>query len=272
MKESLDLSALDRDRPAVELTGFWGGMVASSIAAFGTAAGSLVLFLRRRWSERQQVWMLAAAAGVMLGATLFSLLLPALDDLSTSLGSTGGALVAGAMVLTGALAVSLLHQIIPHEHAQKGREGPRSPLGRHTLFIFAIALHNIPEGLSVGVASGVELSQGLPVLLGITAQNLPEGFAVAAALLNDGAKRAFAVGIGALTGLAEVLGGGVGAAAVGLGEAVVPYAYGFAAGAMLFIISGEVIPETHAAGKETAATHAMMVGFVLMMLLTVLLG
>lgn len=256
----------------MELTGWLGGVVASAIAALGTAAGALVLFLRRRWSGHQQVLMLASAAGVMLGATVFSLLLPALDAFSETLGGPGGAGMTALWVLLGSGSIGVLNQLVPHEHARKGREGPASLLGRHTLFVLAIALHNFPEGLSVGVASGVELSKGLPLLLGITAQNLPEGFAVAAALLNDGARRGLAVGVGALTGLAEVVGGMVGASAVSVGAAVVPYAFAFAAGAMLFVISGEVIPETHAGGREAAATHALMVGFAAMMVLTVVLG
>ncbi len=248
-----------------------GGILASLVAAGGTAIGAVFLFVRRRWSVQQQILMLASAAGVMLGATFFSLLLPALDILRERQGNLQGVLNTAFWVAIGAVTVSAVNQWIPHHHEAKGREGPESKYGRNTLFILAIAIHNVPEGLSVGVASGVDFTQGLPVLLGITAQNLPEGFAVAAALLTDGARRGTAVGIGALTGMAEVLGGIVGSAAVGLGEVMVPFCYAFAAGAMLFIISGEVIPETHARGRENSATHALVIGFVGMMILTVLL-
>lgn len=255
------------------MEGTIGGLFASGVAALGTALGATTLLIRRDWSPTQQSRLLAAAAGVMLGATFFSLILPALDSLQSEHGTVWGTLWVALLIGVGAASVGLLNQVVPHQHPVKGREGPEDAgLSGPTLFVLAISLHNLPEGLSVGVASASDFSAGLPVLLGITAQNLPEGFAVAAALLGDGSCRSAAVGIGALTGLAEVLGGTIGALVVGVGTAVVPFAYAFAAGAMLFVISGEVIPETHARGKESASTYGLVFGFCAMMLLDVTLG
>ena len=253
------------------MEGALAGFVASLVAATGTALGAMILLVRRTWSPLQQTLMLATSAGIMLGATVFSLTLPALESLRGMLGDLGGTGWVAAMIVAGAATVGLIHRFVPHEHSVKGREGPPSvDLRGPTLFSLAIALHNVPEGLSVGVASTADLQTGPPVLLGITTQNLPEGFAVAAALSAGGVSRGKAVVAGALTGVAEIAGGLMGIALVGLGEAVVPFAYAFAAGAMLFVISGEVIPETHTAGKESRATYALVLGFCAMMLLDVL--
>jgi len=252
------------------LDGITGGLVASLVAAFGTALGAFALLLRKQWQPRQRTHMLAVAAGVMLGATFFSLILPALEGLGSD---RVAALTVAALIIAGAASVGGLNRIVPHEHLVKGREGPeRTGIDGSTLFVLAITLHNLPEGLSVGVAATADFNAGVPVLVGITAQNIPEGFAVAAALLSGGTSRGRAALIGAATGLAEVVGGVLGALVVGIGSAVVPYAYAFAAGAMLYVISGEVIPETHAEGKEASATFALVFGFCAMMLLDLSLG
>lgn len=253
------------------MSGLGSAALAGAVAATGTAIGSLFLLVRRSWSEAQQTLMLAGAAGIMLGATFFSLLLPALEQLSSQYGKALGYGATVGALLAGSGLVALLNRILPHEHPIKGAEGPRNPfLSKQALFVLAIAIHNLPEGLSVGVSSGVDLAKGLPLLLGITAQNLPEGFAVAAALVSAGTSRTLAVAIGALTGSAEFLGALVGAAVVAFGAWAVPLSFAFAAGAMLYVISGEVIPETH--GKETGnlATWALLTGFVAMMGLDVL--
>jgi ZIP family zinc transporter len=219
--------------------------------------------------------MLAVAGGMMLSATFFSLLQPALDSVRERGGSSASAAATvGAGIFLGALALWAAHAAVPHAHFSKGEEGHSSrPLGRNTLFVLAIALHNFPEGLSVGVAYGDPASTtGHTVMLSILAQNLPEGLAVAAALVADGTSRSKAFLIALATGLIEPVGGLAGALAVTASEVLLPWALAFAAGAMLFVVSNEVIPETHVEGHERTATFAIILGFIAMMALAVALA
>lgn len=250
------------------------GSVASLVAGAATGLGALPLLAGRSWSDRTRALVLAWAGGVMLGATIFSLCVPALEIVRERTGSDmRAALVVAAGLLLGALAIWLLHGITPHEHFTKGREGPaKARWSRHTLFVLAISLHNLPEGVSVGVAYGADAATGLPVALGIGLQNIPEGFAVAAAMRADGVSLSRSMGIALLSGLVEPIGGVFGAAAVSLSLAVLPWGLAFAAGAMLYVISGEIIPETHEGGREQLATLSLVGGFVLMMVLDVVLG
>lgn len=251
------------------------GFIGSLVAGLGTALGALPIFVRTTWSATSQRLMLALAGGMMLGATFFSLLHPALELVRARGGTELEAvLTVGLGLLLGAVVLFAAHSVLPHEHFGKGREGStRLELGRSALFVLAIALHNFPEGLSVGVAYGEGVpASGHAVMLGITAQNLPEGLAVAAALIADGATRSRAFWVAALTGLIEPLGGLVGAVAVTLTEGLLPWGLAFAGGAMLWVVSGEVIPETHAEGQEHRATFAVIAGFIAMMGVALLLG
>lgn len=253
---------------------FVAGTLGSLLSGLATGLGGLLIFIRSRWSDRSQVIMLAIAAGVMLGATVFSLILPAMELVTRTSGSeTRGALWTAAGISLGALAIWGMHAVIPHEHFSKGPDGRATVnLGRNWLFVLAITLHNFPEGMSVGVAYGGDGSSSIPVTLGIALQNMPEGLAVAAALLSDGFSRGRAFAIALLTGLVEPLGGLVGALAVGVSSTLLPWGLAFAGGAMLFVISGEVIPETHREGSEQTATLSLVAGFVVMMVLDVTLG
>lgn len=252
----------------------YAGLLGSLVAGLMTGVGALPIFMRRDWPRQGQVLLLALAAGIMLGATVFSLIVPALEEVAARGGSAlGAALIVSAGVLLGAVAVWTINAAVPHEHFWgKGREGwLRWNLGRHWLFIVAITLHNFPEGMSVGVAYGVEdVGTGIAVTLGIGLQNLPEGLAVAGALVAEGftQRRAFAIAL--LTGLAEPLGGLLGAGAVSLSDVLLPWGLAFAAGAMLFVISGEIIPETHREGREKGATLILVMGFLAMMVLDVI--
>lgn len=250
------------------------GLVGSLAAGLCTGLGAIPVFIREHWSPRARVMMLSVAAGVMLGATVFSLIVPALEIVTRRSGSeVQAALVISFGLLLGAVVVWALHAVTPHEHFAKGREGPEGvELGRHWLFIIAITLHNVPEGMSVGVAFGVDHATGIGVATGIGLQNLPEGLAVAAALIASGSARLRAFWVALATGLVEPIGGFVGAAAVSLSDAVLPWGLALAAGAMLFVISGEIIPETHRQGAERSATFSLVVGFIVMMLLDVTLG
>jgi ZIP family zinc transporter len=254
------------------------GLLGSLVAGLATGLGAAPIFLRATWGRTSQVVMLALAAGVMLGATVFSLLVPALALVTAAGGSPlGAALRVGGGILLGALGIWGVHAVVPHEHFVKGEEGraagqARLQLGRNWLFVLAITLHNVPEGMSVGVAWGADQATGLAVTIGIGLQNVPEGLAVAAALVGDGFRRGHAFKIALLTGLVEPVGGLVGALAVGASQAVLPWGLAGAGGAMLFIISGEIIPETHRHGVERQATFSLVVGFILMMILDVALA
>ena len=270
--------AIEQVRPFFSSVESWPvwliGSLGSLAAGLATGLGALPILARAEWSAAARALMLALAAGVMLGATVFSLLLPSIEIAQAASGSEVRAVaVASGGLLLGALAIWGLNTVIPHEHFVKGREGIDEPaIGRTWLFVMAITLHNFPEGMSVGVAYGAGTSTGLAVTAGMALQNLPEGLAVAAALMTTGATRGRAFVIALLTGLVEPIGGLFGALAVSVVEALLPWALAFSAGAMLFVISGEVIPETHRAGLEKRATFSLVVGFVVMMALDVLLA
>lgn len=250
------------------LASLLGGLVATTVGAFpALVVGHL--------SPRVANAMLAFAAGVMLAATVFSLLLPGLALAEPRFGGPrAGALAVVAAMFAGGLAMSAIHRLLPHEHFLKGHEGPaRERLARVWLLVLAISVHNFPEGLSMGVgAASGDATIGLGVTLGIGLQNLPEGFAVAMSLVGLGYSRAQALGVAALTGSVELLGGLAGAGLLAISQALLPVALAFAAGTMLFVISDEVIPETHRAGFGDTATAALFVGFGLMFFLDVVLG
>jgi ZIP family zinc transporter len=259
------------------LSPFMLGVLASVVAGFGaTAMGAMPVFFLRTMRDTTQNLMLAFAAGVMLAATFFSLLLPALEQAGHGgLGRSPAAIGVIAALLIGAITMHVAHRFAPHEHfGAKGRENAdASRLARVWLFVIAIGLHNFPEGLAVGIgAASGDYASGLGVTLGIGLQNIPEGLAVAVALRGQGYSGRYAFGIAALTGLLEPLGGIVGAGALALSAGLLPWALAFAAGAMLFIISSEVIPETHRQGSERGATTALFSGFVVMLYLDVTLS
>ncbi len=251
------------------------GFVASLAAGLFTGVGGLGVFFIRRLSARLEDGMLSAAAGIMLAATFFSLIQPGIEFGAAQSGSeTAGVLIVIAGLLLGAATLFLIHRHVPHEHFITGREGPdAAAFSRIWLFVIAITLHNFPEGMAVGVgfADG-NLANGMPLATGIGLQNLPEGLAVAVSLLSLGYSRLTAFGLAALTGLAEPLGGVFGAAAVSLAAPLMAGTLGFAAGAMLFIISDEIIPETHSRGHENLATFTLLGGFAVMMYLDAALG
>jgi ZIP family zinc transporter len=163
---------------------------------------------------------------------------------------------------------------VPHEHFLAGREGPDTEtLSRIWLFVLAIAIHNVPEGMAVGVGfAGGDINNGISLATGIGVQNVPEGLAVAVALVAVGYSRMVAFLVAFLTGLAEPIGGLFGSAAAALAAPLLPWTLGFAAGAMLFIISDEIIPETHRGKFPDLSTFALLGGFALMMYLDATLG
>lgn len=253
----------------------WYGFVGSLLAGLGTAAGALGVFAVRTLSRKLEDGLLSAAAGIMLAASFFSLLLPAIEYGEIHHGTTSNAvLIVIAGLLAGAVALHVIHRWVPHEHFFIGREGPETAaLSRIWLFVIAITLHNFPEGMAVGVGfAGGNLDNGITLATGIGIQNVPEGLAVAVSLISVGYGRGTAFAVGALSGLAEPIGGLFGSVAVSIAANLMPFSMGFAAGAMLFIISDEIIPETHRSGFENVATFSLMGGFAVMMYLDAVLG
>lgn len=241
--------------------------------ALATALGAVPVLWMGRLSQRSSNAMLSFAAGVMLAATIFSLLLPSLALAEVSMGRHSAALAVVVAMLVGGLSMGLVNRVLPHEHFLKGPEGPTGErIARVWLFVLAITVHNFPEGLSIGVGSASgDARIGLGVTLGIGLQNLPEGLAVAMSLAALGYPRLQALGVAALTGVVELVGGLIGAGLLTLSNAILPLALAFAAGTMLFVISDEVIPETHRGAFGETATAALFCGFGLMFLLDVML-
>jgi ZIP family zinc transporter len=249
----------------------WGGMAGFA----GTALGAFPAFFLKGIPQKAEDTMLGVAAGMMLAACAFSLLLPGLAAGEQITGTkTGGAII---VIIGMALGVALmlgLDQFTPHEHPETGPCGPGyDRCGRVWLFVLAIALHNLPEGMAVGVgfAQG-DMAVGLPLAIAIALQDIPEGLAVALALRSAGFSSRLSVLVAAGSGLLEPLGALLG---VGLSSGLAfayPLGLGLAAGAMLFVVSHEVIPETHRNGHQTPATLGLMVGFAIMMTLDTTLG
>lgn len=229
------------------------------------------MFVVRTVSPRLQSAFLGFAAGVMLAAAFFSLILPGLEVARERSGSLpwSGALVAAAILL-GAGTLHIVNRAAPHEHFITGPtdRAVRSRLSRIWLFVIAISLHNFPEGLAVGVSfGGPDVAVGWTTALGIGLQNVPEGLAVAIALASVGYGRLFAFLVAFGTGLIEPVGGFLGISAVSAASSLLPWGLGFAGGAMIWVVSSEIIPETHREGHQGAATAALMIGLAAMMFL-----
>jgi ZIP family zinc transporter len=242
--------------------GVWGALIASLLAGLATGLGGVpLLFWRKDVPRRLSDLMLGFAAGVMLAATAFSLLVPALEQ--------GGLIPGVGGVVVGALFLYALDRLVPHVHPALGRqEGLNSTVARVWLLILAITIHNFPEGFSVGVVMGTgDVQAGLGLALAMALQNIPEGLAVAAPLVREGYSKGRALLYAALSGLAEPVAGTLGALAVQSIARVLPWALAFAAGAMLYVVSDEMIPESHREGYEVEATLGFIAGFVVMMAL-----
>ena len=240
-----------------------------------TAVGAVPALFMRGMPQRVEDSLLGAAAGMMLAASTFSLLLPGLEAGAVIVGSQ--ALGVGVVVfgmLLGVLLMIGLDAFVPHAHPEAGAFGPgHQRVNRIWLFVFAIAVHNLPEGMAIGVSfSQGDMAVGLPLTTAIALQDIPEGLAVALALRGAGFTPRYAVLVAAATGILEPLGALLG---VGLSSGLAlayPIGLGLAAGAMIFVVSHEVIPETHRNGHQTPATLGLMAGFALMMVLDTALG
>ncbi len=240
-----------------------------------TAAGALPALFLRGMARMLEDSLLGFAAGMMLAASAFSLLLPGLAAGAEILDSKalGAATVVAGMAL-GVMLMLGLDAFTPHEHEHGGPCGPgHESCGRVWLFVFAIALHNLPEGMAIGTSfARADLAVGLPLTTAIALQDIPEGLAVALALRGAGFAPGLAVLVAAASGVLEPIGALLG---VGLSSGLAiayPVGLGLAAGAMIFVVSHEVIPQTHRNGHQTPATLGLMAGFALMMVLDTTLG
>jgi zinc transporter, ZIP family len=237
--------------------------------------GRIPVLFGRGVSARQEDLLLGFAAGVMLAASFFSLLLPAIDSASALFGPRfAPAAVAALGVLLGAGLTAAADELVPHRHFVQGDQGPATAaMSKVWLFVAAITIHNFPEGLAIGVGfGGASVENGTSLGAGIGLQNLPEGLAVAVALRANGVSKGKAFLVAAGTGLVEPIGGLLGVTVVSLVQPLLPWALAFAAGAMLYVISHEIIPETHSRGYQREATAGMAVGSALMMFLDVAFG
>jgi ZIP family zinc transporter len=240
-----------------------------------TGLGAVPALVLRGVPQKAEDSLLGLSAGMMLAASAFSLLLPGLEAGADILGSKPlGAAVVVAGMAVGVVLMLGLDKFTPHEHDKTGPCGPgHDRCGRVWLFVFAIALHNLPEGMAIGVsfAQG-DMAVGLPLTTAIAVQDIPEGLAVALALRGAGLRPIMAVLVAAASGLLEPLGALLGAGLSGGLAVAYPAGLGLAGGAMVFIVSHEVIPETHRNGHQTPATLGLMAGFALMMVLDTTLG
>lgn len=263
----------------------WQGLAGGIVIATFNMVGALTVLLFRNPSERLMDGALGFAAGVMLAASFTSLILPGIE--------AGGIFPVMIGVAIGALILDRSDAWVPHVHVlvtgrmrERGRTNPdaasdddgtrNARIQSVVLFIVAITLHNMPEGLAVGVGFGAEsanLGNALSLMLAIGIQNIPEGLAVAVAMRNAGmGTLTYAAITGIRSGLVEIPLALLGAAVVAVAEPLLPYAMGFAAGAMLYVISNEIIPETHSRGYERVATLGLIVGVIIMLTLDVALA
>jgi len=235
-----------------------------------TVFGALLGFIFKKISHRFSDIVLSFAAGVMLAAAVLGLVLPSLDY-----GGQWGLLVTIAGIFVGAVCLNLMDKLVPHLHRLAGVEDeahPNAKLSKVMLFVAAIAIHNLPEGIAAGVGFGsADLGQALVIAGGIALQNIPEGMVIIWPMLAAGVKPGRTFLIAATTGLVEILGTFIGYFAVAVSETILPFALAFAGGTMLYVISDEMIPETHAHGSQRGATYALLVGFCLMLMVDVLL-
>lgn len=235
--------------------------------------GAVLGFLFKKISHKFSDIVLSFAAGVMLAAAVIGLVLPSLDY-----GGRFSLLVTVAGVFCGALCVNLIDRLTPHLHRLTGVDGEHHPekqeqLDKVLLFVIAIAIHNLPEGIAAGVGFGTgDTTEALTIAGGIALQNIPEGMVIIGPMLATGMKPGRTFLIAVVTGIVEVVGTLLGYFAVSISTAILPFALAFAGGTMLYVISDEMIPETHSHGSERGATYSLLAGFCVMIIFDYLLG
>lgn len=236
-----------------------------------TVIGAVIGFLFKKISHKFSDIVLSFAAGVMLAAAVLGLILPSLEY-----GGKWGIVMTVAGIFAGALCLNLLDRLVPHLHKMAGVDREthdNANLSKVLLFVLAIAIHNLPEGIAAGVGFGAgDTNHALLIAGGIALQNIPEGMVIIGPMLAVGVKPARTFVIALMTGVIEVVGTLIGYFAVSVSTAILPFALAFAGGTMLYVVSDEMIPETHAHGHERGATYALLVGFCVILISDVLLG
>ena len=237
-----------------------------------TAVGAVIGFAFKKISHRFSDVVLSFAAGVMLAAAVLGLILPSLEY-----GGKFGLFMTVGGIFAGALCLNLIDKLVPHLHKLVGADPENhvgnAKLSKVLLFVTAIAIHNLPEGIAAGVGFGSgDTHQALLIAGGIALQNIPDGMVIIGPMLAAGVSPAKTLALALVTGLVEVLGTLLGYFAVSVSAAILPFALAFAGGTMLYVISDEMIPETHAHGSQRGATYALLVGFCVMLISDVLLG
>ena len=249
------------------------GILGSIVAGMMTAVGAIPMLAIGRPSQAAQHMLLGFAAGVMLAASFFSLIIPAVDILEGQTGRAAAAATVCAAVLIGAAVVATLNRFAPVDMLAIGPAGSPAKARRIWVFIAAITLHNFPEGMAVGVSFGAgDVERGLATALGIGIQNMPEGLAVAAALATLGYRRISCFAGALASGLVEPVGGTIGATVVAGVPGLLPWGLGLSAGAMIYVVAAEIIPETRSDGADDRSMIGLMIGLVGMMFLDIALG
>ena len=238
-----------------------------------TVIGALLGFIIKKPSHKLNDIILSFAAGVMLAAAVIGLVLPSIES-----GGKFAIPVTVIGIFAGALCLSLIDKLVPHLPKLGGIDGEAHPensesLNKILLFVIAIGIHNLPEGIAAGVSfGGGNTAQALSVAGGIALQNIPEGMVIIGPMIAAGVSKRRTFIIAMMTGFVEVIGTFIGYFAVSVSTVILPFALAFAGGTMLYVISDEMIPETHAHGAERAATYALLFGFSLMLVFDFLLG
>ena len=236
-----------------------------------TVIGAILGFAFKRITHKFTDITLGFAAGIMLAAAVLGLIIPSLEY-----GGDYGIIVTVIGIFVGAICLNLVDKLVPHLHKMIGpdiEEHNNANINKVLLFVTAIAIHNLPEGIAAGVGFGSgNNSQALLIAGGIALQNIPEGMVIIAPMLASGISPKKTFLCAAATGLVEVVGTMIGYFAVSVAQVILPFSLAFAGGTMLYVISDEMIPETHAHGNERGATYALLVGFCIMLISDVLLG
>ena len=249
------------------------GFLAALAAGLVTGVGGFCIFFKRHYLKPEINQLLNLAAGIMLAASFFSLLVPAMEEIMLEPQNIyTSALGFVAAVFGGVLLVWILNLAIPHEHNAMGRHGPHFDIKKAWLFIIAITLHKLPEGLAVGVAYGAEnIVNPLSLVLGIAGHNIPEGLTIAISLVAAGNSRLRAAVTACVIGLVQPLGAIIGLFMMGISFNIVPYGMALAGGTLLFVVINEILPETYGAKETNKSAAAVFIGFIVMTYLTMIL-
>ena len=235
-----------------------------------TILGVLFGFLFQKIPHEFNDVILGYAAGIMLGAAILGLIVPSLDE--------GNVWITVLGIVTGAVFLNLADKMTPHLHRitgldQEAHSESQSSINKVMLFVFAIAIHNLPEGIAAGVGFGSEdVSSAITVALGIALQNIPEGMVIVSPLIMAGISKIRVLLIASFTGLIEIVGTLIGFTAVSVSTAILPFALAFAGGTMIYVVSDEMIPETHSHGYERMATYSLIFGFISMLIMDFYIG